>query len=480
MKIRTILPFALILALLTGCAEDEATTLNVSGEPMAFCIAQDAQTRAVNLTGDDWEGGEEVAVSVGDVVKKYVVDATDHSKLSPASGVTPFIWTSKTETKTVTAWYPYAATKPATVTVPADQSTEAKLRAAIMLEATVSGVTYGTTAALPFTHRTAKVTIRPLDTGDGNAMHATATVSLTNLAGVSSGTTVTPLRNADNSFTAIIAPQTIAATTAFASIGYSGSTWAYKPGATTLAAASAYTFNVSYESDPYTGHTYVDMGNGLKWATCNVGATTPEDYGDYFDWGATAPYYQTGHSQESPCTHWIDGKDGYNWKNYSFMENGQSSWKRITKYTFADNQKNGTKWYDGDTFIGDGKTSFADDGYVDDAARANWGGNWRTPTDAEWTWLRDDNNCTWTWTTQNGVNGMLVTSKVNGNKIFLPAAGFRSYASLYGAGSYGYYWSSSLIESISNCASYVDFGSGGVGRNGVNRYCGQSVRPVSN
>ena len=279
MKFRTILPFALVAALLAGCAEDDAADIGGgrqaggAGEPVALTIAPESVTRTVTLAGNAWEGGEEVAVSIGGTVKKYVVDATDHSKLQPAPGVTPFTWSGKTETKTVTAWYPYAATKTA-VTVPADQSTEAKLRAAIMLEATVSGVTYGTTAALTFTHRTAKVTINPLDTGDGNAMHATATVSLTNLSGVSSGTTVTPLRNADNSFTAIIAPQTIAATTAFASIGYSGSTWAYKPGATTFAAASAYTYNVSYAlaTAPALGDLYYSDGT---YSSTLVAGKTP-------------------------------------------------------------------------------------------------------------------------------------------------------------------------------------------------------------
>ena len=104
------------------------------------------------------------------------------------------------------------------------------------------------------------------------------------------------------------------------------------------------------------------------------------------------PYYKAGHSQDSPCNDWIDGKDGYNWKSYPFMEDGQSSWERITKYTFADGQTEGI-WYDGSTFVGDNKTVLE---FEDDAARANWGGKWRTPTDAEWTWLR--NNCTWTWT----------------------------------------------------------------------------------
>lgn len=482
MKIRTILPLALLLALLTSCAEDDAADIGGgrqaggAGEPVALTIAPESVTRTVTLAGNAWEGGEEVAVSIGGTVKKYVV-GTDKTTLSPASGVTPFYWTAST--MDIEAWYPYATTKP-TVTVPADQSTTDKFRAAIMLEATLSGVTYGTTAALPFTHRTAKVTINPLDTDNGNTMHIDATVSLTNLAGVSSGTTITPLRNADNSFTAIVAPQTIAATTAFASIGYNGKTWFYKPGATTLAAASDYTFNVNYFLK-INGHEYVNMGNGLKWATCNVGAENPWDYGEYFDWGATVPYYQEGHSQDSPCSDWIDGKDGYNWANYSFMEDGQSSGKRITKYTFADNKKDGTWWYDGDTFIGDGKTSFADYDYADDAARANWGGNWRTPTDAEWTWLRE--NCTWDWkTTDDGYahNGMLVTSTVNGNQIFLPAAGQRSNASLSSVGSVGFYWSSSLTESFSINARDVLFYSGGVYVDDGYRYNGQSVRPVSN
>jgi len=227
-------------------------------------------------------------------------------------------------------------------------------------------------------------------------------------------------------------------------------------------------------------HDYVDMGNGLKWATCNVGADNPWDYGDYFDWGATVPYYQTGYSQESPCTHWIDGKSGYNWANYSFMEAGQSSWNRITKYTFADGQTNGTWWYDGDTFVGDGKTSFADYDYADDAARANWGAGWRTPTDAEWTWLLE--NCTWTWTTNyngSGVNGMLVTSTVNGKQIFLPAAGYRGNDYHNYTGDRGFYWSSSLNVVGSDFACELFFRWDGFDMGGEHRDYGQSVRPVT-
>ena len=233
-------------------------------------------------------------------------------------------------------------------------------------------------------------------------------------------------------------------------------------------------------------HESVDMGNGLKWATCNVGAENPEDYGDYFAWGATVPYYQAGHSQDSPCTHWIDGKDGYNWKSYSFMENGQSDWPHITKYTFADEMTSGI-WYDGSTFKGDNgdgveHKDFASYDYADDAARQNWGGNWRTPTEAEWTWLLNDNNCKWEWQDDydgTGVKGMLVTSKINSNKIFLPAAGCRDGAYLDNEGSGGFYLSSSLDESNLNAAGIVEFYSGGAFGNDNLRYYGQSVRPVT-
>ena len=207
------------------------------------------------------------------------------------------------------------------------------------------------------------------------------------------------------------------------------------------------------------GHKFVEMGDGLKWATCNVGAEKPEDYGDYYAWGETEP------------------KEGYSWATYKWMQEGQSAWKYITKYTFADSQTGGI-WYDsGGNFIGDDKTSLKDYDYEDDAARQNWKSTWRTPTDAEWTWLRE--NCTWTWTTQNGVNGRLVTAK-NGNSIFLPAAGYRDGTDLDGAGSLGNYWSSSLDESYSDYVRLVYFSSGGVGRDGSRDRCyGLSVRPVS-
>ena len=222
--------------------------------------------------------------------------------------------------------------------------------------------------------------------------------------------------------------------------------------------------------DPYNGHEYVDMGNGLKWATCNVGAENPWDYGDYFAWGET------------------NTKEKYDWASYKWMEAGQSDWKRITKYTFANYEKDGTWWYDGETFKGDNgdgveHKDLASYDYVDDAARANWGGTWRTPTDSELTWLRE--NCTWVWQidyNSTGVNGMLVTSNVNGNSIFLPAAGFHDEDEQK-VGSEGSCWSSSLFDSPSfyfGSAIKLFFHSWNVDWYGERRFLGNSVRPVTN
>ena len=192
-------------------------------------------------------------------------------------------------------------------------------------------------------------------------------------------------------------------------------------------------------------HEYVDLGlpSGLKWATCNVGATTPEEYGDYFAWGEVEP------------------KTTYNWSTYKYCAG--LHW-RLTKYCTQSNH---------------GKDGFTDNKTVldpeDDAATVNWGGAWRMPTKAEQDEL--GNNCTWDWTTQNGVNGYKVTGP-NGNSIFLPAAGYTNAGTLYGAGSNGGYWSSSLFTDTPGSAYRVDFYSANVGWGPYGRGDGQSVRPV--
>ena len=175
-----------------------------------------------------------------------------------------------------------------------------------------------------------------------------------------------------------------------------------------------------------------------------MGATTPEEYGDYFAWGETEP------------------KDEYSWSTYKYC-NGSST--TMTKYCTG--SEYGTV---------DNKTVLE---LEDDAANINWGGNWRMPTKTEQDELRDTNNCTWEWITQNGVNGYKVTSKVNGNSIFLPAAGYY-YSTLVGVGSEGYYWANNLLSSNSNGPDNLYCGIYGVGYGAAIRYVGKSVRTVCN
>ena len=182
----------------------------------------------------------------------------------------------------------------------------------------------------------------------------------------------------------------------------------------------------------------VDLGLSVKWANMNVGATTPEDYGNHYAWGETVP------------------KETYNWSTY-FDSNDSGD-------TFAKYKNEG------------GKTVLDPN---DDAAHVNWGGSWRMPTKAECLELLE--NCTWRWTTRNGINGYKVTSNKAGYTdkfIFLPVAGYRDESGLYNVGSYGYYWSSSLGDYNSDYAWYMNFRSGDHGLYCDDRNGGHSVRPV--
>ncbi len=211
------------------------------------------------------------------------------------------------------------------------------------------------------------------------------------------------------------------------------------------------------------GHEYVDLGLSVKWATCNIGAESPEEYGDYFAWGETEPHYKVGYAQEDPQNHWKSDKSaGYNWSTYKYCKGSNFS---LNKY--CNNSTYGYYNYR------DTKSTLDPE---DDAAHVNWGGFWRMPTNAEFQELID--NCTWTWTTMNGKNGYKVVSKTNGNSIFLPAAGRRRDTSLDLAGSYGYYWSSSLDGGYPCFARYLYFDSDDFDVDYWGRSIGHSVRPV--
>ena len=190
---------------------------------------------------------------------------------------------------------------------------------------------------------------------------------------------------------------------------------------------------------------YVDLGlpSGLLWATRNVGADTPEGYGNYFAWGETTT------------------KDTYNWTTYQYCNGSLTT---LTKY--CQNSEYGLNGFTDDLTTLEAS---------DDAAAANWGNGWRMPTKAEWQELL--NNTTKTWTQQNGVNGFLYTA-TNGKSLFLPAAGFRVVNSFNSVGSYGHYWSSSLDTDYPHDARYCYFNSSNSTVNTYYRYHGRSVRAV--
>ncbi|MBR6775667.1 MAG: DUF1566 domain-containing protein [Bacteroidales bacterium] len=190
--------------------------------------------------------------------------------------------------------------------------------------------------------------------------------------------------------------------------------------------------------DPPTinGHEYVDLGlpSGLKWATCNVGASSPEDYGDYFAWGETET--KSEYTESNSLTYGLTISE-------------------LQSQGYIDGSGNLTPSHD--------------------AATANWGGSWRMPTKVELEELY--NECTWTWKTQNGVKGYKVTGP-NGNHIFLPAAGWRRGTSLYSDGGNGSYWSSTPGDDYDG-AYGLSFGGGFDSVSTCFRDGGETVRPVS-
>ena len=196
------------------------------------------------------------------------------------------------------------------------------------------------------------------------------------------------------------------------------------------------------------GRVYVDLGlpSGTLWATCNVGANSSEEYGDYFAWGETSP------------------KNEYNWSTYKWCNGSDDT---MTKYC-----QQSSYGYNGFT---DTLTELLPE---DDAATANWGSGWQMPSIDQIEELYNSNNTTTTWTTQNGINGRKITSNSNGNSIFLPAAGYRIGTSLYVAGGYGYYWSRSLGTSYSSSAYNLYFNSSSVGWSDYYRGSGFTVRAV--
>ena len=203
---------------------------------------------------------------------------------------------------------------------------------------------------------------------------------------------------------------------------------------------------VTQSQDAQSQPVAIDLGlpSGTLWCDRNVGAKSPEDYGALFSWGNTDPHYP-----KAKNTDWGDEDDAFD--GYPF---DRDTYEQTAGYKL-----------DGDIDL------------AHDAARVNMGEPWRMPTREQFEELCD--HCTWTRKTVNGVNGYLVTSKINGNSIFFACSGGGHGTTWYNRGSYGYYWSSSLNSST--YGRYLGFYSGGVYPQYLNdRFYGFCVRPVQN
>lgn len=192
------------------------------------------------------------------------------------------------------------------------------------------------------------------------------------------------------------------------------------------------------------GHEWVDLGlpSGLKWATCNIGASSPEGNGSYYAWGETAR------------------KSKYDWDTYKWCNGTQES---LTKYN-----------YDSSLGLVDNKYRLE---LSDDAARKNWGSTWRLPTLEEFIELKK--NCTVEWTSQNGKIGLKYISKANGKSIFLPAGGWSNISNVFWNDHNGNYMTSTLCTESPCVGMLCRIYSRGAFEDGLIRCYGISVRPVT-
>ena len=501
----------MLAALLTSCSEDDFSTgAGSTGIPMQIEPSITGSTKASMQTADLTEFYLQVTSTEG--AYSYF-DKVSKSGTAWSASKTP-LWPDETAPVTYSAAYysghAFTADEFAQgvdLTVPTDQSTQAGLNSADLLTLKATQTSYEKTdnGVLPvaLNHGLAKVNL-VLTLGDafydaklGLTANPVTDFTVkgantgfnfkpqTGAVAVTTGTEadITPLpgtytpaaattKTATAVYEAILVPQTLAAGTLSVSfsVGQGNYVWT---NATAITLTAGTTVNLPLSAtaappvDPYNGHEYVDLGlpSGLKWATCNVGATKPEEYGDYFAWGDTVPYY----SSQDPLT-WREKKTGYKWASYTWCEGSSNT---MTKYC-----NNGDYGYNGFT---DSKTTLD---LEDDAARYQWGGSWRMPTQADWQELQD--NCKWDRidagnTEFGGIAGYKVTSQKEGYKdrfIFLPAAGYRSGTILNNVGSGGDFWSSSLNTDSPDSAYNLDFDSDNVYWGSYSRNVGQSVRPV--
>ena len=414
--------------------------------------AKSAGTAKITVTTND--GGNTATCSVTVQAKKISVTGVSLNKTSLSM--------TEGDTQTLTATVTPSNATDKSVTWSSSNTSVATVSSSGVVTAKAAGST--------------SITVKTIDGGKTATCSVTVKAKTVSVTGVGLDKTSLSLTEGDTyTLTATVSPSNAtdksvtwsSNTTSVATVSSSGVVTAKAAGSATITVitndggkTARCSVTVHASTGFENGHEWIDLGlpSGLKWATCNVGASKPEEYGDYYAWGEIEPYY----SNLDPLT-WKEGKEnGYYLPSYKWCMGADTT---MTKYC-----TNSSYGYNGFT---DNKTVLDPE---DDAAYVNWGGKWRMPTYAEFTELRK--NCTWERTTQNRVNGYIATGP-NGNSIFLPAAGFWFITDLWNAGRTGQYQSSSLCtdapfrswavglysDEVNGCISYREYG--------------QSVRPVT-
>ena len=454
--------------ILAACTQMDPSVSNV---PIALTYSTVTATEtkaAQNLNEGTFASGESITVRISNTGDNswtdYTFTTADAGAMNPA-GTVPY-YPAGDQNIDIVAYYP--STAGSSFSVAADQTTDASYKASDLMFASVTNQARQAEAVtLAFSHKMAKLNVN-ITAGSGvtsitsvSILNVKPTVSFdqaTGAVGSASGEATTIAMS--NEGAALIPAQTIDG--GLLSVVTDKGTATYSVADKAFEAGKLYTLNITVnlravgtttaitgwtsegtvtvvaERSSIAGHEYVEMGDGLKWAVYNVGASEPWEDGDYFQWGVTVPYYLAGYSQESPCSHWIAGKTGYDWASYPFNDDptmavGYEDASHMTKYNSTDD-----------------KATFADDAYTDDPARQRWGSTWRTPTYEEWkNLLTDDDNYNKKWTSDylgTGKAGLIITRTTGTYKdhsIFIPAAGLRFWGDLESTSSCNY-WTSSL------------------------------------
>ncbi len=430
----------------------------------------DTTTTRTPSDNSNWEGmtNRDISVKVGSTVYKYSVDASGN-----LTSDTPYYFTT-TSNVAVSSWYPYTSTALTSFSVQSDQTSYANREKSDLLYGTAT-VNQGTANTISYSHKVAKLIV---SVKVNNTQHiANGTISKLTMSGIKLSGTVsdgtltasgsngtitlhntiassTSNNNSTATFEAYLIPQT---TTSTFVVSVGGTNLSIDVPSKTFTAGKIQTLELIYNvagSGTENGHAWVRMGTSVKWATMNVGANSTTDYGGYYAWGETLT------------------KSNYFWDNYMCIQ--------------ADCGTNNDPIKVAGLLSGTGNGISSSITY--DAARKNWGGSWRMPPISKWQELVT--SCTWTWTTQSGITGYLITSNRNGNSIFLPAGGCYKKTALNFCSSGNFrccYWSSNFKDDASNngIGITLGFGSSDIDYldddgNGISWRCyGYSVRAVS-